>query len=71
LWECCVMGFLLFLLWFALAVYSLTGLIFLIACGVRWVFKLLPDNPDVVARRERMRHDAEAVRVGKVPGVRR
>jgi hypothetical protein len=64
------MGFLLFLLWFALAVYSLTGLIFLIACGVRWLWGLLPNNPEVADRQRRIEHDREAVRQGRVPGYR-
>jgi hypothetical protein len=59
-----------FLIWFALAVYSLTGLIFLIACGVRWLWSLLPEPAETVERRERMRHDGELVRQGRVPGYR-
>jgi hypothetical protein len=64
------MGLLWFLIWLALAVYSLTSLAILIVAGIRWVWGLIPEGADVVERRARMRHDGELVRLGKVPGYR-
>jgi hypothetical protein len=63
------MGFLLFLAWLAMAVYGAAGLAIMLGLTARWLWRWLTDDPEVADRQGRMRHDAEIVRLGKVPGV--
>jgi hypothetical protein len=56
--------------WIFLAIYGLTGISIILWVGVRWLWRRLPDNPEVADRQRRMDRDRELVRLGKVPGYR-
>jgi hypothetical protein len=56
-------------LWLAMSVYVVASVVMLIGVAGRWAWGLLPDDPEIADRRARIRHDAEIVAAGRVPGV--
>ena len=65
------MGFVLFLIWLALAVYSLAALCILTIALCRYLWSLLPEDSEVADRRARIERDRAVVEAGMGPGYRR
>ena len=60
-----------FFLWLVISVYFLASVLLLIAVACRWAWAMLPENPEIVARKERIRHDKAIVAAGREPGYHR